>query len=246
MRMGWLMTLVLVTAAAMTPITVGQAQAQEAQGKKTEGCSLPKDWDPVEDLPRILAEHREWAGRWVDNYFSEEWAENHPEGRANLCNANLSRVNLTGADLTKANLQHATLTKANLRQATLTEATLFNATLTEATLFNATLTEATLFGADLTGANLFGTDLTGASLTGASLTGASLAFADLTGATYAPASSPPNPSYLEGIRGLATVTFPADGGSGLVQLRELLQKAGLRDLERQATYAIERGRTRQL
>ena len=42
MRMGWLVTLVLVIAATMPPIAVGQAQAQEAQGEKTEKCSLPR------------------------------------------------------------------------------------------------------------------------------------------------------------------------------------------------------------
>jgi hypothetical protein len=41
----------------------------------------------------------------------------------------------------------------------------------------------------------------------------------------------------------STVQFPKGSGSGLVQLRELLQKAGLRDLEREATYAIESNKT---
>lgn len=62
-------------------------------------------------------------------------------------------------------------------------------------------------------------------------------------AIYAPASAPPD-SYVAGMKGLDAVTFPAGGETGLVQLRELLQKAGLRETERQATYAIERGRTR--
>jgi hypothetical protein len=70
-----------------------------------------------------------------------------------------------------------------------------------------------------------------------------LAEADLRGATYAPASPPPDP-YVARIRGLWTVTFPKGEEVGLVQLRELIQKAGLRDLEREATYAIEHGRTR--
>jgi hypothetical protein len=38
--------------------------------------------------------------------------------------------------------------------------------------------------------------------------------------------------------------FPQGEEVGLVQLRDLLQKAGLRDLEREATYALEHGRTR--
>jgi hypothetical protein len=40
------------------------------------------------------------------------------------------------------------------------------------------------------------------------------------------------------------VTFPPGQEIGLVQLRDLLQKAGLRELEREATFAIEHGRTR--
>ena len=70
MRMGWVVTLVLVVAATLPPITVGQARAQEAQGERTENCSLPKGWDPAKDLPRILARHREWAAKWRDNKFS--------------------------------------------------------------------------------------------------------------------------------------------------------------------------------
>jgi hypothetical protein len=85
--------------------------------------------------------------------------------------------------------------------------------------------------------------LTKADLADATLTETRLAFADLTGAIYAP-SSPPLDPYLEGIQGLSTVIFRAGSGSGLVQLWELLQKAGLRDLERQATYILESNRTR--
>ena len=57
---------------------------------------------------------------------------------------------------------------------------------------------------------------------------------------------PPPDSYLEGITGLSTLQFPEGSGSGLVQLRESLQKAGLRDLEREATYAIESNKTSHL
>ena len=69
---------------------------------------------------------------------------------------------------------------------------------------------------------------------------------------------------MEGIKGLSTVLVPVAGTpedtvrrrvlsfrateqaqvSGLVFLRELLQDAGLRDLEREATFSIERGKTR--
>jgi hypothetical protein len=69
-----------------------------------------------------------------------------------------------------------------------------------------------------------------------------LANADLTGATYTVITGPPA-SYVAHIQGLEAVTFTPGNETGLVQIRESLQKAGLRHLEREATYAIERNRT---
>jgi hypothetical protein len=196
MRMGWLVTLVLVIAVTMPPIAVGQAQAQEAH-EKTEKCQHSEGWIPTaEELSRIRAEHRKWVVQWARSLFSEQWAENHPEGRANLCNAKLQGAELSNADLWEAELNNANLERAELNNANLERVEVKDA---------------------------------------------NFAFASLGGSIYAPASPPPNP-YLEGIKGLSTVSFPE--GSGLVQLRELLQKAGLRDLERQATYALESNRTR--
>src|SRR5262249_5308720 len=94
-----------------------------------------------------------------------------------------------------------------------------------------------LDGADLNEARLVRADLTEASVAGAHF-----ASADLTGATYAPVSQKCD-SYVGGIKGLATVVFPRGMETGLVQLRGLLQDAGLRELERQATFALERGKT---
>jgi hypothetical protein len=177
MRMGWLMTLVLVIAATMLPIAEGQAQAQETEEEQAENCSLPNGWDPTEDLPRILAEHRRWVEQWRANGLSEEWARKFPQGRANLCEARLNYANLTKARLS-----------------------------------------------------------------GTNLTATRLAAVILTDATYAPASPPPD-TYVAGIAGLQTVVFPKGQETGVVQLRELLQKAGLRDLEREATFTLERGKT---
>jgi hypothetical protein len=55
-------------------------------------------------------------------------------------------------------------------------------------------------------------------------------------------SEPPD-LYLAGIRGLSTLHVPSGEKIGLVQLRKLLQDSGLRDPEREATYAIERSGT---
>jgi hypothetical protein len=126
-------------------------------------------------------EAREMGGEVEGQWIFQQWVEDHPEGRANLCNAALGQTNLTKAFLTGANLTEAFLTGANLTEAFLTEAV---------------LTKAVLTGADLTEANLSATILNEARL----------AYADLTGATYAPASPPPDP-YLEGIKGLSTVSL---------------------------------------
>jgi uncharacterized protein YjbI with pentapeptide repeats len=61
---------------------------------------------------------------------------------------------------------------------------------------------------------------------------------NLTGSQYEPNSSPHKGS-LGGIEGLKTVWFKKGKQSGLVQLRAALKESGLRDLEREATYAIE-------
>jgi hypothetical protein len=65
---------------------------------------------------------------------------------------------------------------------------------------------------------------------------------------YAPTSEPPE-DYVAGIRGIRTILAPYGAKTeqvdvfGLVQLRELLQRAGLRSRERESTYAIERSKT---
>ena len=59
---------------------------------------------------------------------------------------------------------------------------------------------------------------------------------------YAPQSEAPA-SSVAGITGLYTVSFPRGGEMGLLLLRDLLRNAGLRELEREATFATENGRT---
>src|ERR1043166_7889470 len=166
---------------------------------------------------------------------------------AELSNANLGGARLNNAHLVGASLENASLVSAQLVGANLTLATLNNANLERAVLDRAKLGRATLRNAILTQVSLNKADLTGADLRNAilwdaSVTGAKLAYTNLTDAIYAPISEPPDP-YVSGIIGLSTVRFPADGEIGLLQLRELLQKAGLRDLEGETTFAIENGRS---
>jgi hypothetical protein len=152
----------------------------------------------------------------------------------------LQGANLEGADLSEANLERAILFGANLK----------GAFLSGANLEGAFLARTNLEGADLNHANLerailFGANLKGAFLSEVRVTGTRLAYAILTDARYAPASPPPD-GYLAGIKGVRTIIAPSPGDViGLVQLRQLLQEAGLPQA-REAAYAIERNKTRHL
>jgi transposase len=107
---------------------------------------------------------------------------------------------------------------------------------------SANLSRAILRDANLRDANLGGADLRGADLRSVQVSKAKLAYVNLAGAIYAPASEAPEP-YIAGIRGLSSVRVPSGEEVGLVQLRKLLQDACLRDLERAATYSIQRSVT---
>lgn len=188
-------------------------------------------------------------------------------GKANLSKAKLGNADLSGAwlqkailsyaDLFKADLTGAELQDANLARAYLGEAKLPNAQLMDADLSNtylgyANLSGANLENADLSNAVLVQTDLSKAQLTNATLRNADLwltrikdarlFMANLTGAHYS-CEGVPDKDSLGGIAGLSTLACDGRFISGPVQLRKALAEAGLRDLEREATYAIERART---
>src|SRR5262249_7852286 len=125
----------------------------------------------------------------------------------------------------------------------LNDANLSSAELNGASLSAAELNNAFLYGSLLVNANLWGAKLKNAVLEDVSMSGAKLAITDLTGAIYSPTYGGPPDPFVAGIKGLATVTFPRGREIGL-QLRDLVQKAGLRELEHEATFAIEHGKTR--
>jgi uncharacterized protein YjbI with pentapeptide repeats len=158
-------------------------------------------------------------------------------GRANLEGANLALANLEGADLIRANLEGAKLLQANLEGAKLLQANLEGASLVRASLERASLLLADLEAADLAEANL-----QGAVLDRTDLENARIFRVDLSEALYQPATAPAQ-GYLSGLKGLRSITFCPGEDSGLVQLRQALKTAGLRELEREATYTLERLRT---
>jgi uncharacterized protein YjbI with pentapeptide repeats len=186
---------------------------------------------------------------------------------ANLRRANLHRADLRGADLRSADLQSADLRNANMEGVNLLRADLKGANLHRANLKGAFLVFAELQGArligtdlqkanlrevQLQGANLFGANLRGSDLRDANLTGADLADANLSEAIFARVTlrkakfepiSVPVKGSLGGISGLKEVSFREGKQSGVVLLRTALKQAGLRRLEREATYVIERLKT---
>lgn len=183
--------------------------------------------------------------------------------KADLRNAELSWANLNGANLKSANLGSANLNEADLRMAKLHGAYITNDTQINKkwkivlSILNETqkqrdLSEKDLSWSDLSGANLEDFDLTGADLRNADLKqaelintnriNAKLSNVNLENAIYEPISSP-DKAFLSQIQNLSTVRFGKEKQSGLALLRNSLKEVGLRELERQATYAIEKGKT---
>jgi hypothetical protein len=218
-------------------LLVTAAWAQEAQFPYTDDCPHPGGWKPPADENLL---------DWLQKNKSENLCNVDLSGaklaHANLDHANLDHANLHRTNLSGANLSFATLTGALMLGTNLSGADLSVAILTGANLANANLVDANLVNAQLDDVDLATAFLMGADINETSLAGAKLAYVHLKNASYAPMSAPPD-SYVVGIEDLSTVTFPAGEEIGLVQLRDLLQKAGLRDLEREATFAIERGNT---
>jgi hypothetical protein len=228
----------------------------------------------VNELKEILKQHAAWVKDDGPNHLNDPKVADDPR-RANLCEAHLRGVDLRGAhlggaDLGRANLVLADLSGAHLNDATLILADLAGADLERANLHGADLEGmlleranlqgadlshtnletallgyANLQGANLQGADLSHTDLSYTDLDGVQVSKTKLAYTTLTNAIYAPASEPPDP-YVVGIKGLATIKAAPGEEIGLIQLRKLLQDAGLRDAVREATYSIQNNITRDL
>jgi uncharacterized protein YjbI with pentapeptide repeats len=144
----------------------------------------------------------------------------------------------SSTDLSGAYLVNADLSEADLFGVNLTKAYLWRTNLQGASLISAQLQGAFLGAAKLNGADLSNADLQDAELEGSDLEGALLTNANLTNAIYEPISVPSR-VHLSGLAGIATLQFGPGHQTGLVLLRKALQEAGLRQLEREATYAIE-------
>ena len=237
---------------AFLPATSGYADDQ------ADVCPVARG-AVIGDLPAALAKHESLVEERYDALLGASDRGQRPLiGReSSFCNvdmqgtdlravrlayANLRGALLTRADLSGASLERSDLTGAKLRTAKLSRAWLLEARFRGADLRNADLREANLSKADLTGADLQGANLEGALLYRTVLTDAKLEDANLAGAQFEPRGLP-SPEWLASLNGVSRVWFCEDEEGAMVRLRSLFREAGLRGLEREATFAIERHRT---
>jgi uncharacterized protein YjbI with pentapeptide repeats len=158
--------------------------------------------------------------------------------------ADIAFTNFDRAVFTLAIFEKATALRANFRDVeffsahfhgTSLERVKFDRSVFRHSSFNNALLRHTSFvdvlfdDADFGGAMFSGTDLSGTGFFGV----------NLTNAYYSPASAP-HVGKLALIAGVATLTFGAGEESGLILLRNAFKSAGLREREREATYAINR------
>ncbi len=144
-----------------------------------------------------------------------------------LRNASLSSAQIQGAQMEGAYIQGGQLVNSNLEGANLTEAKLHGANFSGAILKNATLRSAELQNAKLSQTNL---------------EGANFEHADLNGLLYQPLTGHlPDLWGLSNAKNLETIRFK-DDPRGMEKLREAFKKSGMREQERQITYAIKRSR----
>ncbi len=192
--------------------------------------------------------------------------------RANFSFTNLSGVDLsgrvlTGADFTQVQLQNSNLYKAHLYSSRLSNVNFHNARMSHINLsyshledvqmkntrlmgakFNSSLlvgtqmTDAILEEADFSDAWIIACKFDGADLTHATISNAKFYDVWLNGTIYAPFGEP-DKTYLSELKGLSEMRCDTSLLSGPTKLRNALREAGLRESEREVTYAIERART---
>ena len=163
---------------------------------------------------------------------------------ANLRQARLGNAYLAGASLRKAKLAGATLTGGNLSGAHLHEADLSRVNARGAEFDDAEMPKTTLFFTVLADAGLRRVNLREADLRHADLRNAELLTVRLGGSIFEPdPESVREAKWLHSTVDLPELTF-RETPTALVVLRDELKKKGLRDQERQVTYALKRSQDR--
>lgn len=238
-------------------------ERQVWQGKFADGTTLT--WKRLQEL---LSSHKQWVktadrriqekikraeeapteeeiGLILQRLIETDWVGGENEDRLVLEGADLQSAPLEGAELWYANLKGADLRHAKLQEAKLQGANLDGAKLTGACLENAALGDAylkraKLFFANLKGASLQNANLEGAELAGsANLEGADLLGANLEGVNYeAKIGRLPDIVRLAYAYNLEKMRFKSLPYA-MDELRQAFKKVGLRQQEREITYAIK-------
>jgi len=234
LRLHWL-GMLLLGLLALLLMNFGFALAQETketETKKPWTGKLADGRDIAEaDLEQIIKAHELWLG---GEFYKREFKGGKQ--------ADLRGAKLAGANLSWANLKRANLGGADLDQTNLSEASLVEVNLSEASMIGANLSRANLLLTNLSRANLWVAHLSGADLTMANLSGANLHFANLNGAVFEPKpGTVSDVLLLLDILGLSSLRYE-QSSHGLVELRETYKKAGLREPERELTYALNHNR----
>lgn len=219
-----ILLILIGTIVGMQLLVESPARAQDAVAEIEPGwCVKGKYKDggrPTDDaLTKIFTDHAAWR----------KDPEARAQQRANLCGADLHGARLTGLDLSGAKLAAASLMNADLGAADLTASDM-----SFASLRAANLAHAHLVGTNLTAADLSNADLTGADLTGTSLPRANLAFTIF---EPKPGALPKIPD-LALAKNLFQMTFNVSPHA-LVALRDAFKKHGMRQQEREITYALK-------
>jgi uncharacterized protein YjbI with pentapeptide repeats len=138
------------------------------------------------------------------------------------------RTDLRGSTISSARIAHAYLNETRMDNVTITGSDLSFARIENVQLKNATLDDVIFKGARLVNVDLDGTSMT---------------HVVLSDAQFEPNSAPAK-GRVSDLIGLRDAWFSPGHESGLVLLRNTLFDSGLRDLEREVTFPIERWRTR--
>ncbi|MFZ5448580.1 MAG: pentapeptide repeat-containing protein [Thermodesulfobacteriota bacterium] len=213
------------------------SKGREGEPANLEGADLRRVELDKANLSRVSLRKANLSGAFMtEANLSGAWLH-----EANLSGVDLFMANLSGAKIDKANLSRARLSSANLNRAYLRDADL-----SQARLNGANLSRANLYNSNLSGADLFMANLDGALLDWADLSRAKLKKANLSKAWFEPRpGSVSDVSLLLHIKGLPSLRY-LNSSHGLVELREAYKKAGLREEERQVTFALNHTRREKL
>ncbi|MEJ2168101.1 MAG: phospholipase D-like domain-containing protein [Desulfobacterales bacterium] len=235
--------------AMMPPIVRDQTK------RKLHAKTMIIDADTLSD-PTVMTA----SGNWTMNSFvvnDENWLIIHDGKIANqflqefyaryieACDsAILLATDLSEAHLPAADFRKSRLVSTNLNEAVLTRVRMEGAMVRDSNLRGAKMQGAEMRGAlfqntVLADAQLNGADLSEAAFENATLNNVSMAHADIRKVKYEPVPNLlPNISGMAQAHGLAELMF-SSSPQGLFELRAAFKNAGLRDAERELTYAIK-------